>query len=100
MVKNQKYPPAKVIAIDVDGTLMVRGEINAPLCGWIKEKKRKGFHVILWSARGMRHAQGVARKAGMDEVFDTIIGKPGYIVDDRGWGWVKFTRVLRNWRDW
>lgn len=94
--KRQKYPPPRVIAVDVDGTLLVRGEINTKLAAWCREKKNAGFYMILWSSRGRKHASNVAESAGITDVFDTIISKPGYVVDDKGWGWIKHTRVFTN----
>ena len=92
--KRQKYPPPKVIAVDVDGTLLIRGEINQKLVDWCKYKKKAGFCLILWSSRGEKHAANIAYKAGLTGVFDTIISKPGYVVDDKGWRWIKYTIVI------
>ena len=90
-----KYPPTKVIAIDVDDTLCIRGRCNAKLVAWCRAMSAKGYSLMLWSARGKDHATNVATTLGVADVFDVITGKPGYIVDDKGWAWTKFTRVLR-----
>ena len=95
--KCQKYPPPKVIAIDVDGTLLIRvirGEINKKLVNWCKEKKAAGFCMMLWSSRGEKHAANIAEQAGLLDVLDAIISKPGYVVDDQCWKWIKYTRVI------
>lgn len=94
--KRQKHPPNKCIGIDVDGTLIQNGRLNRRLAKWAKEKKEEGFEVLLWTARGKKHADRVAEKYGITDHFTAIIGKPGYIVDDLGWSWVKYSRVLRK----
>ena len=90
----QKYPPPKVIFIDVDGTLIQKGILNEKLIKWCKDKKNNGFKLTLWSARGEEHAKKVAMLFKVSDIFDYIISKPGYIVDDLGWRWIKFTRVI------
>ncbi len=85
---------AKVIAVDVDGTLLHRGIVSKRLVAWCKAKKNEGFAMILWSSRGEKHAINAAKQAGLENVFDHILSKPGYIVDDKGWSWVKFARVI------
>jgi len=89
-----KYPPQKVVAIDVDGTLIVDGLLNSALVTWCEVQKSAGYALMLWSARGHRYAVDVAEKHGVTRLFDTICSKPGYIVDDQGWGWIKHTRRL------
>jgi hydroxymethylpyrimidine pyrophosphatase-like HAD family hydrolase len=96
MIKNQTLPPARVIAIDVDGTLQIQGKPNTRLIEWCKERKAEGFFLMLWSARGQAHATKYAELFGIADVFDLICSKPGYIVDDQGWGWVKYTKVIRS----
>jgi len=93
---KQKYPPPKVIAVDVDGTLITRGVVNDKLVEWCKAKKDAGFNMILWSSRGEAHALNAAKITGLTDVFDTIISKPGFIVDDKGWQWVRYTKVISN----
>lgn len=94
--KPPKYPPPKVIAVDVDGTLLINGKIDRKLVDWCRRKKLDGFYIILWSARGMQHAIDVSRDGNIVDVFDTIISKPGYIVDDKGWQWIKYTKVINK----
>ena len=96
MNRRQKYPPPRVIAIDVDGTLQHRGSPNNPLIAWCKERKADGFTMMLWSSRGEDHARRYAELFGVTDLFDLICSKPGYIVDDQGWGWIKYTRVIRS----
>jgi len=90
----RNYPRNKVIAVDVDGTLFSRGKLNQELSEYCRIKKEEGFFMILWSARGQKYTQQAAERADMVDVFDIIIGKPGYIVDDNGWRWVRFTKVV------
>ena len=94
-----KYPPTKCIAVDVDGTLLVQGKLNTRLAAIAKQKKMEGFEVILWSARGKKHAEHVAQSLGVTDCFTVIISKPGYITDDRGWGWIKYTRWLTSYEE-
>ena len=93
---NPKFPPPRVIAVDVDGTLFIRGHVNSKLVAWIKDRKAQGFEVIIWSSRGTKHAKRGAELAGLSGVADVVISKPGYIVDDRAWSWIRFTRVVRS----
>lgn len=88
------YPLRKVIAVDVDGTLISRFSINESLIKLLALKKSEGHELILWSARGKEHALRAAKKTGTEHLFDAIISKPGTVVDDLGWGWVKWTRVI------
>jgi len=96
MNKRQKYPPPKVIAIDVDGTLQQRGLPNNRLIEGCKKRKEDGFTIMLWSSRGEAHARKYAELFGVTDLFDLICSKPGYIVDDQAWGWIKYTRVIRS----
>lgn len=89
---NSNYPRPKTIAVDVDQTLLVNGSINKELKKWCIAQKKKGFFMILWSAQGQKHAEGVAKMANLE--FDCIISKPGHIVDDLGWDWIKYTQVI------
>ena len=64
-VKRPKHPPTKCIAIDVDGTLLINSKLNRKLLVLIEEKRAAGY------------------------------AKPGFIVDDMGWDWIKYTTVIR-----
>lgn len=96
MKRKQKYPPSRCIGIDIDGTLVIRRKLDARIMKWIDQQRAAGFDVVLWSARGRGYAERVAEHYGITDRFTAIIGKPGYIIDDLGWGWIKFTRVIRN----
>lgn len=91
-----KHQPTKCIAIDVDGTLIINGRLNQRLVNLAAEKKADGFEVLLWSARGKTHAEKIAKRFGIEDNFSAIISKPGYIIDDLGWTWIKYTRVLSH----
>ena len=91
-----KFKPQKVIAVDVDGTLQVKGSPNLRLISWCEERKKEGFFLMLWSARGEAHARKHAEAFGVVDLFDLILSKPGYIVDDQGWGWVRYTKVVKS----
>lgn len=94
-IVGQKHAFTKCVAIDVDGTLIVNGKVNGDVVAYAQSCKDLGFEVILWSAKGKEHAAKAAKDAGIEDVFSCIISKPGYVVDDLGWTWTKFTRVVR-----
>lgn len=90
------YPHAGTIAVDVNDTLGVQGQPNERLAQWIGERRREGYSVMLWSARGETYAREVAAALGITDLFDVIAAKPGYIVNDRGWGWIRFAHVAEQ----
>ena len=92
--RKQKYLPARSIFVDIDNTLHLKGVLNERLVDWCRGRKNKGFKMVLWSSRGEEYAQAFAERHDLLSVFDLIIGKPGYIVDDMGWSWIKYTRVI------
>jgi len=96
LYRKQKYIRAKVIAIDVDGTLIINGQVNDRLVAWCREKKEAGFQMILWSARGEKNAKNAAKQSKTEDLFAHILSKPAYIVDDKGWRWTKYTRILNE----
>ena len=93
---NQKYPPTNSIAVDVDGTLHTNGVVNARVVEFCRTQKARGFVLTLWSARGKRYAQAAAERFGVEDLFDDIVSKPGYVLDDQGWNWIKYTHVIRS----
>ena len=84
----------KTIAIDVDGTLFIRGQVNEKLRTWCIEQKEAGYTLMLWSARGQDYAKQAAIDADMVDIFADIVSKPAYIVDDMGWTWIKYTKII------
>ena len=95
-MKPQKYPRNKFIAVDVDSTLKLRSGANLRLISWLREKKANDYTLLLWSARGGDYAKAIAEQYNVTELFDHIHSKPGFIVDDQGWKWAKYTKVVRN----
>lgn len=95
---SQTFPPPRVIAVDVDGTLQSNGVCNQGLVDWCMQQKAGGFYLMLWSSRGEAHARNVSEAFGLTSLFDLICSKPGYVVDDQGWGWIKYTRVIKSLR--
>ena len=93
--KRIKYPPPKVIFVDVDGTLY-DSVLNHALIKWCRDRKAEGFKLVLWSARGEDYAKRCAKRFDIVDLFDHIIDKPGYIVDDLGWSWIKYTKVVKR----
>ena len=92
-------PPPKCIAVDVDGTLLVRGGANVALIDYLRERKAEGFSLTLWSSRGEAHARNAAEVFKCADLFDHILSKPGWVIDDKGWGWIKFTGVITRFSD-
>lgn len=93
---NTIYEKPKVIAVDVDGTLHENGYCNDRLVKWMRAKKADGYFIIIWSMRGLSHAKKAAERFGVADIADAIIPKPGYIVDDNGWAWTRYSSVVRT----
>lgn len=94
-MKAMRYPTARIVAVDVDGTLVRRdGELNQAVLAWCRQRRSDGFELYLWSARGKAHAAAVAEAFGIMDVFDLILSKPGYVVDDMGLSWSKYIKTI------
>lgn len=91
-----KFPTPKVIAVDVDGTLLKGGTADGKIIEWCRKKKSEGYSMTLWSSRGEAHARRAAELCEASDIFDHIISKPGYILDDKGWSWIRFTGVIKD----
>jgi hypothetical protein len=88
-------PLTRVVAVDCDGTLDVRGCLNERVRDYCVAMREDGWTLILWSAAGEQHARQTAERHGVVGLFDLICGKPGIIVDDLGWDWTQNTQVIR-----
>lgn len=88
------YPRTRAIFIDVDGTLLINGKCNTELIEWIIKRKSDGFTITLWSARGQTYSENVASSFCIEYLFDHIISKPGYVVDDMMGKWSKYIKVV------
>lgn len=86
------HPPNNSIAVDIDGTLIVDGAINARVLSFCIAR-RETHCLTLWSSRGEDYARRIAEHHKVDHIFHHITGKPSHIIDDQGWSWVKFTKV-------
>lgn len=95
-MRATRYRPPKIIAVDVDGTLVIKGRGNTKLIQWLKAQHAAGYVLILWSMRGERYAEMVANELGIRDLFTHVLGKPGYVVDDKGWGWIRDTKVVTS----
>lgn len=82
------------IACDVDQTLLRDGKPNPAVIAWLRKKHASGHRLILWSARGSEHAQAAAQLCAVVDLFTVIIGKPGLILDDQNWGWIRHTEAV------
>ena len=94
MMPAQKFAPTRTIGVDVDGTLHTDGRLNRSVVAFCEKQKAAGFRIMLWSARGKEHAQAAADRLGVSHLFDDIVSKPGYVLDDPGWSWIKYTKVI------
>ena len=94
--RKSKYHPTKTIYIDADNTLIVNGVLNDTLVDWIKGRRRDCFEIVLWSARGRLYAESVAERFMVADLFDFVVSKPGYIVDDMGTSWNKYIKVISD----
>ncbi len=92
----KKLPLPKVVAVDVDGTLLVAGKLNQSLVDWCRDKKAQGFQLMLWSMRGADYAGAFVERFQLDGLFDWVVGKPGVLVDDQGWQWADQAIVIKT----
>tara|TARA_R110000782_G_C14805709_1_gene412294 strand:- start:2411 stop:2695 length:285 start_codon:yes stop_codon:yes gene_type:complete len=92
---SQKFPKPKIIYADIDGTLLINGRLNRALISRLRENKSEGYKIYLWSMQGLTYAEKFADTHKITDLFEQILPKPGFIVDDMGWGWTKYTRKLR-----
>ena len=93
---KKKFKPTKTIFVDVDGTVWRNGILDHKLVEWCRARMKEGFTFILWSARGEMYARVVAERFGITDIFKYIISKPEQVIDDQGWAWVKYTKVIRK----
>lgn len=93
----QKFPPPKVLAVDIDGTLVCDRRLNGEVVRLCQAYKEKEFRLMLWSARGLSYAQAMVARYRMENLFDDVVSKPGFILDDKGWEWTRYTAVV-PWR--
>jgi len=97
MSRFRKLEPTRNIAIDVDGTLLINGTMCEPVVEFCRRCKAEGrYSLTLWSARGKEYSQMIADHFGITDLFDDIVSKPGYIVDDQGWDWIRHTVVITS----
>ena len=89
-----KYKPDRVIFVDIDGTLLIDGQVDEAIIKFLEKEKKDGFMIILWSSRGLDYATDIAKKFEITQVFNFIIPKPAYIIDDYGWNWTRFVENL------
>ena len=83
----------RAIYVDCDNTPLRSGRVVEPVAAAIREALRRGTDVVIWSARGRGHAETVARMAELSEQVMCAC-KPDAIIDDVGWSWVRYARVL------
>lgn len=49
----------------------------------LKEHKRRGHTIIVWSAGGWRWAEQAIRLLGLEDYVDLVIEKPSFVYDDK-----------------
>lgn len=94
--KPTAYPPPRVIAVDVDGTLHVNGVPNDRLIEWLRLRKADGYELMLWSMLGRKRGEAAVERFGLGGLFDVVCSKPGVLIDDQGWRWARLTKTITN----
>ena len=89
------FAPPRCIAIDVDDTLIRKGQPNYDMVSMIRDRVADGWDIIVWSMRGRVYAQSAAAVCGIADLV-VCISKPGVIVDDKGLDWLRFSQVIRT----
>jgi len=89
-----KYPTRKALFVDVDGTLVINGKANVELVEAIRTRHKNGFTITVWSARGEANSKRAVELCGIGDVVSHTISKPTFVVDDKGWGWIKHAPSL------
>jgi TPR repeat protein len=88
----------KTIYVDVDGTLILKnGTVNTQLINFLEnmsEANGGDYQLILWSMAGHAHAEEVAEELKITHLFEHILTKPGYMIDDDGKNWLRFTHLI------
>lgn len=91
-------PRPKTIYVDVDGTLILKnGTVNTHLINFLEnmsEANGGDYQLILWSMAGHAHAETVAEELNITRLFEHILTKPGYMIDDDGKNWLRFTHLI------
>jgi len=86
----------KTIYVDVDGTLILKdGKTNQDLIDFLIAKANT-YELNLWSMAGERHAREVADRLKITSLFSHILTKPGYMIDDDGKNWLRFTHLISS----
>ena len=95
MRPRPSFPLPRVLAVDVDGTLIDGWRTNPSIVELVRQQASAGWDVVIWSMRGRLYAERAAALAGVSDLA-ICIGKPGYIIDDQGLDWLRGARVQRK----
>jgi len=66
---------------------------NQALAARLRDMHRDGLAGSWSGVEGAAHAQAAVIKAGLEDVVEHVLAKPGLIVDDLGMRWLEFVRV-------
>jgi len=82
--------PVRSITMSEEGKIVVKEQFEEgsyiPLYGNIeqlKEHKRRGHTVIVWSAGGWKWAENAVKMLGLEDYVDLVMEKPKSVYDDK-----------------
>ena len=91
---NSKEARKRAYFVDVDGTLErkvlgMQMPAESSVQG-LRELKREGALLYLWSVGGEAHAREAATKCGIESLFECFLPKPHVYIDDK---------PVKSWKD-
>lgn len=89
-----RFERPRCLAVDVDDTLLVKGQPNPVVVNLLRKRIDDGWELLLWSMQGREHAQQAAQLAGLEGVA-ICSSKPGCLVDDQGLDWLRKVDLVR-----
>ena len=55
---------------------------NPLIVDYLKQKKKEGFTIVLWSIGGVEHCKWAAELCRIHDIVDHYIAKPSILIDD------------------
>ena len=96
-----KNKTQKVVAFDVDGTLIsgISDDPREEIIALLKALKELGAYIIVWSGGGKGYAEMWVRRLELEDYVDEVIAKdnklnPDIAFDDAGWKFSKNTIII------